>query len=201
MATVNFIKYSSQSKVALSRVAAYVCQDKKTEQGELVSGLNCTPQLAAQEFTATRLAQRKESPVWFYHYTQSFSPEEKITGAQAHQVARELAARAWPNSEVLIATHTDAAHIHSHFIVNAVCYETGKMLRQGPKTLQHLRQTSDEICMTHGFSVVTPRQKKREGMTTREYRSATKGQSWKFRLMNTIDECMRQARSREQFVS
>ena len=38
-------------------------------------------------------------------------------------------------------------------------------------------------------------------MSTREYRSAAKGESWKFRLMNTIDQCMRYAATREEFIS
>ena len=205
MATVNFIKYKKQSAGALSGVTRYISQDEKTldENGrQLVSGQNCTPQLADREFQATRAACRKDSPVWFYHYVLSFSPDEVITGEQAHQLAREFAARAWPDSEVLIATHLDAEHIHSHFVVNAVCWESGKMLRQGPNTLRSLRQLSDELCLEHGFSVL-PQQKKKQtqGMGAREYRSAAKGQSWKFRLMNTIDQCMRYAETREDFIS
>ena len=205
MATVNFIKYKKQSAGALSGVTQYVSQDEKTldeNDRQLVSGQNCTPQLADREFQATRSAHRKDSPVWFYHYVQSFSPDEVITGEQAHQLAKEFAAKAWPDSEVLIATHLDAEHIHSHFVVNAVCWESGKMLRQGPNTLRSLRQLSDELCLEHGFAVL-PQQKKKQtqGMGTREYRSAAKGQSWKFRLMNTIDQCMRYAETREDFIS
>ena len=205
MATVNFIKYKRQSAGALSGVTQYVSQEEKIRDmdgRQLVSGQNCTPQLADREFQATRDACRKDSPVWFYHYVQSFSPDEVITGEQAHQLAKEFAAKAWPDSEVLIATHLDAEHIHSHFVVNAVCWESGKMLRQGPNTLRSLRQLSDELCLEHGFAVL-PQQKKKQtqGMGTREYRSAAKGQSWKFRLMNTIDQCMRYAETREDFIS
>lgn len=205
MATVNFIKYKKQSAGALSGVTRYISQDEKTldENGrQLVSGQNCTPQLAGREFQATRDACRKDSPVWFYHYVQSFSPDEVITGEQAHQLAKEFAAKAWPDGEVLIATHLDAEHIHSHFVVNAVCWESGKMLRQGPNTLRSLRQLSDELCLEHGFSVL-PQQKKKQtqGMGAREYRSAAKGQSWKFRLMNTIDQCMRYAATKDEFLS
>ena len=205
MATVNFIKYKKQSAGALSGVTRYVSQEEKIRDmdgRQLVSGQNCTPQLADREFQATRSSHRKDSPVWFYHYVQSFSPDEVITGEQAHQLAQEFAARAWPNSEVLIATHLDAEHIHSHFIVNAVCWESGKMLRQGPNTLRSLRQLSDELCLEHGFSVL-PQQKKKQtqGMGTREYRSAAKGQSWKFRLMNAIDQCMRYAATKDEFMS
>ena len=205
MATVTFIRYKSQSAGALHGVAGYVSQKQKTEQEDgwqLVKGQNCTPQLAAQEFIATRQMHRKDSPVWFYHYVQSFSPDEEITGVLAHQVAQEFAEQAWPDSEVLIATHTDAEHIHTHFIVNSVCYGTGKMLRQGPSTLKNLRALSDELCMKYGFSVLEKQQpKKTKGMSSREYRSAAKGESWKFRLMNTIDQCMRYASTKEEFIA
>lgn len=201
MATVNFIKYQRQSAGALSRVSAYVKQEQKTEGQRLVSGINCSPQFSVQEFLATRQMHRKESPVYFYHYTQAFHPEENITGAAAHKLAKEFAEKAWPGCEVLVATHTDADHIHSHFIVNAVQPNDGKMLRQGPTTLQHLRELSDELCMQYGYSVLpSQRQKKTDGLSTREYRSAAKGQSWKFRLMNTIENCMRYAGSREEFI-
>lgn len=201
MATVNFIKYQRQSVGALSRVSAYVKQEQKTEGQRLVSGINCSPQLSVQEFLATRKMYHKESPVYFYHYTQAFHPEENITGMAAHKLAKEFAEKAWPGCEVLVATHTDADHIHSHFIVNAVRPDDGKMLRQGPTTLRHLRELSDELCMRYGYSVLpSQRQKKADGLSAREYRSAAKGQSWKFRLMNTIENCMRYAGAREEFI-
>ena len=204
MATVTFIKYAKQSAGALGGVAAYVAQANKTmqENGQrLVSGQNCTPPFAVREFLTTRAMHRKESPVWFYHYVQSFAPSERVTGELAHELAKMFAARAWPESEVLIATHIDREHIHSHFIVNSVCCGSGKMLRQGPGTLARLRPISDELCVAHGLSVLPRQETKTQGLGAREYRSATKGESWKFRLMNTIDECMKYAADRDAFVS
>ena len=204
MATVTFIKYAKQSAGALGGVAAYVAQANKTMQEngqQLVSGQNCTPPLAVWEFLTTRAMHRKESPVWFYHYVQSFAPSEPVTGELAHEIAKMFAARAWPESEVLIATHIDREHIHSHFIVNSVCFGNGKMLRQGPGTLARLRPISDELCAAHGLSVLPRQETKTQGLGAREYRSATKGESWKFRLMNTIDACMKYAADRDAFVS
>ena len=204
MATVTFIKYAKQSAGALGGVAAYVAQANKTmqENGQhLVSGQNCTPPLAVREFLTTRAMHRKESPVWFYHYVQSFAPSEPVTGELAHELAKMFAARAWPESEVLIATHIDREHIHSHFIVNSVCFGNGKMLRQGPGTLARLRPISDELCAAHGLSVLPRQETKTQGLGAREYRSATKGESWKLRLMNTIDECMKYAADKDTFVS
>lgn len=85
MATVTFIRYKSQSAGALHGVAGYVSQKQKTEQEDgwqLVSGQNCTPQLAAQEFIATRQMHRKDSPIWFcsrdgrYHHTSAYRQED-----------------------------------------------------------------------------------------------------------------------------
>ena len=75
------------------------------------------------------------------------------------------------------------------------------MLRQGPGTLARLRPISDELCAAHGLSVLPRQETKTQGLGAREYRSATKGESWKFRLMNTIDECMKYAADKDAFVS
>lgn len=139
--------------------------------------------------------------MWFYHYTQSFSPDEPITGEQAHELAKEFAEKAWPDSQILVATHIDRGHLHSHFLVNAVCYESDYMLRQGPTTLAKLRKLSDEICLAHGFSVLPPDPPKhRKEPGTREYRSMEKNQSWKMQLMIAIEDAMALARSREHFI-
>ena len=140
---------------------------------------------------------------WVNDTFNAMTQEEKITGEQAHRLAKEFAARAWPDNEVLITTHLDAAHFHTHFIVNSVCYGTGRMLRQEPGTLHALRQMSDELCMKYGFSVLPREQGKNRthGMDGREYRSAAKGESWKFRLIATIDQCMRYASDKEEFIA
>lgn len=153
------------------------------------------------EFKATRTVHHKNSPVWFYHYTQSFSPDEPITGQQAHELAKKFAEKAWPDCQILVATHVDREHIHSHFVVNSVCYESGYMLRQGPTTLKKLRKLSDEICMAHGFSVLPPDPPKHsKQLSTREYRSMDKNQSWKLQLMIAIEDAMAVAHSREHFI-
>lgn len=202
MATVNFIRNSKQSGSAMGATIRYVERDDKTMDGRYVSGQNCTPRFAEEEFLTTRAVNRKDGGRWFYHYTQSFSPQENVTPELAHEIAKEFAALAWPDSEVVVATHVDAQHIHSHFVVNAVCFRTGRMLRQHPDTLQKLRAISDELCMAHGLSVL-PRRKREQksgGVSAREYRSAAKEQSRKFQLMAAVDDCMRLARSREEFI-
>ena len=115
----------------------------------------------------------------------------------------ELAQREFPNFEVLVATHVDTGHFHNHLVVNSVSFQSGKKLHQSAADLQAHRMVNDEICAAHGLEILPPPQKrvKQKRMNTREYRSAAKGESWKFRLMNTIDQCMKYAATREEFIS
>ena len=205
MATVTYIRESKQSISAMKGVIDYCCQDKKVydeiSNQRLVSGVNCDGGNAFAEFLVTKKSYKKTDGVNFYQYVQSFSPEENIAPQQAHEVALEFAEKAWTGYEVLVATHCDAQHIHSHFVINSVSFENGKKLRQNPNTLNLLRALSDEICGQHNLSTLEPYRKDGMKISTREYRTAVKGQSWKFKLMNDIDKAMNISGSKEDFIN
>jgi len=147
MATVNFIRSRGQSRGSLQGVLDYVRQDEKcvADGMKLISGKDCCAETAYAEFMSTKNSYSKADGRFFYHYTQSFSPEENITPAQAHQAALKLAEH-YDGFEVLVATHCDADHVHSHLVINSVSYADGKKLRQHPHTLEELRNISDGIC-------------------------------------------------------
>lgn len=205
MATVTYIRESKQSISAMKGVIDYCCQDKKVydeiSNQRLVIGINCDGENAFKEFMATKKSYGKTDGMNFYQYVQSFSPEENITPHQAHEIAIEFAEKAWTGYEVLVATHCDAQHIHSHFVINSVSFENGKKLRQNPNTLKSLRVLSDEICRQHNLSTLVPYNKDGIKISTREYRTAVKGQSWKFKLMNDIDKAMNISGSKEDFIN
>ena len=206
MATVTYIKEKKQHLSAMRGVMRYCMHHTKTwdEQSQqyLISGINCGGVNSVLEFETTKAAHGKMDGTNFYQYVQSFADWEDIAPQQAHEVAKEFAARAWPGMEVLVTTHCDTDNVHSHFVINSVSFETGLKLRQNPNTLIDLRQISDQICQAHHLSVLPQKSKKQsKGMSAREYRSAAKGESWKFRLINTIDDCMRFAGSREEFIA
>lgn len=205
MATVTYIRESKQSISAMKGVIDYCCQDKKVydeiSNQRLVSGINCDGENAFKEFMATKKSYGKTDIMNFYQYVQSFLPEENITPHKAHEVALVFAEKAWTGYEVLVATHCGAQHIHSHFVINSVSFENGKKLRQNPNTLKSLRALSDEICRQHNLSTLEPYSKDGMKISTREYRTALKGQSWKFKLMNDIDKAMNISGSKEDFIN
>ncbi len=190
MATVMYIPEHRQNRFAMRAVINYCMQEYKTYDGKskrkLVSGVNCDGANSFREFMATKKVYGKDNGFFFYHYAQSFSPKEKITPEQAHEIALEFAEKAWPGYEVLVATHCDREHIHSHFVINSVGFESGMKLRQSPSTLKHLRKLSDEICIAHGFSVLQPYQGGRKSMSSREYRTRLRGNDELIRNMSIL---------------
>ena len=204
MATVMFIPESTQNRFAMRAVINYCQQEYKTfdskSKRRLVSGVNCDGENAFREFMATKKVHDKADGIFFYHYAQSFSPTEKITPEQAHEIALEFAEKAWPGHEVLVATHCDKEHIHSHFLINSVGFESGMKLRQSPSTLKKLRKLSDEICIAHGLSVLQPYEGGGRSMSSREYRARLRGNSWKQRLANDIDKAMEYSGSKDEFI-
>lgn len=179
----------------------YVKQEKKTRWGDqqLVSGINCRPESVYDDFLRTKLLYHKDGGRMFYHMVQSFPAGETVDPA-AHAAALKLA-EYFEGREVLVCTHTDRDHIHSHFIINSVSLEDGRKLHISELELSELRQRNDAVCAQFGLPVFQPEKpKKVKAVASAEYHAAAKGESWKFQLMNCINECMRYARTRDEFV-
>ena len=205
MATFTAIKNRGGGRGALAGVLRYTQQEEKTlwEGHRLVSGWNCTAQSALSEMQLTKERFRKTDGRQYYHFVQSFSEQDNLTPQEVHAIGLELAKREFPDFEVLVATHIDTDHLHNHLVVNSVSFQDGHKLHQSAADLQAHRQANDKICIAHGLEILPPPQKQVEQkrMNTREYRSAAKGENWKFRLINTVDQCMRYASTREDFIS
>lgn len=204
MATFTAIKNATQSRGAMQGALNYIRRKDKTLWGDrqLVSGWNCVAQSAYDEMMTTKRQQGKTDGRMFYQFVQSFHPEEAVTPEEVHAIGLELAQRLFPDFEVVVATHVDADHLHNHLIVNSVSCTDGHKLHQNAADLQRQRQISDQICEAHGLTVLTPpkQRTRKKQMRPGEYRSAVKGESWKFQLINTIDLCMRKAKTRAEFI-
>ena len=133
------------SKAGIGHAIDYVTKKEKTEE-KLVSGLHCEPETVKEEMQATKELWGKTDGRTYKHYVQSYHEDEKITPEQAHKNAVELAehTKAWKGHEVLIATHIDKGHIHTHFIVNSVNYENGHKLQWSKYDLKDLKERCNE---------------------------------------------------------
>ena len=195
-------KKGTQTRGCMKSVMRYVSQLSKTlwDGQQLVSGIGCQLETAFDEFLSTKLLHHKDGGVMFYHMVQSFPKGANIDPRAAHEAARRLAGY-FEGCEVLVCTHVNREHIHSHCIINSVNFETGKKVHIADKQIQELRVCNDQICEELGLpKFQRDEQKHSRGMSNAEYYTALKGESWKFELMRVIDECMRCAGSREEFL-
>ena len=188
----------------MGAVMRYTMQDKKTlwDGQRLVTGINCQTESVYADFMTTKRLYRKTGGVMFYHMVQSFPKDEAVDPLTAHAAALKLA-EYYEGYEVLVCTHTDRDHIHSHFLINSVNFDTGRKLHIAKEQLQKLRQRNDQVCMEFSLPVFKARgtRKKTKAMTTGEYHTAARGQSRKLQLMNVINDCMRHAANREEFIA
>lgn len=210
MPIVRFSNNFYQCANGLKQILDYCTDDKKVidKNGrKYVSGVNCTAVDPYSEFMLTKKAypsnnRNGQKDRYFYHYYQSFSPNDNVTRDLVHQIGIEFAEKAWKNNEVIVATHLDKDHLHNHFVINGIDLETGKRLRQGPNTLKELRAISDEICLKYGVDILPPYEKtKLKSPSTNEYRAALNGNSWKFKLAGDIDYVMTLANNKQDFIN
>lgn len=203
MPIVHFINNKSQTSSGMRNVLAYVSKAEKTELEDkrFVTALNCSADTAYEEFNATKNLYHKNSGRLYYHLVQSFPSGYEIAPELAHKIAVEFAEKAFRKYECVVATHIDREHIHSHIVFNSVSFEDGRKYHSDKQSVEQLMELSDEICRKYGVQTIEKqkREQKKDVLSDREYRSAVKGESWKFQLMSTITEVMKKAKSKKQF--
>lgn len=201
------------SKAGIGTVCDYVTKDEKT-QSKLLSGLNCQPETAKEEMQTTKEMWGKTDGRTYKHFVQSFAPDEQLDPEQAHKIACEFAGQCkqFQGFEVLIATHQDKEHIHTHFVLNSVSYEDGHKFRMHKDELQQMKDLSDKICKEHELSICQKgktfdgqEREETSAYTKEQYRflkRAEKGEvkSYVQDIALAVMECREQATSQDMFI-
>ena len=203
MPIIHFINNKTQTAGGMRNVLNYVSRKEKTvsEDKRFVTGVNCLPETALDEMTATKNLFHKNDGRLYYHLVQSFPSGYEIEPELAHKIAVELAEKAFNKYEVVVATHIDREHIHSHLVLNSVSFEDGKKYHSNKESVEELMKLSDEICQRYNVHVLDAPKKKmnKDFLSDSEYRSAKRGESFKWELMNVINQVMKKAKSKKQF--
>lgn len=144
------IKFTS-GKINPRTVINYVCNKEKTSD-KLISGKDCMPESCEYEFAEVKKAFGKTDGRTYYHMIQSFSPDDRITPEQAHEVGMQMA-ELFKGYQVLVVTHTNKAHTHNHLVINSVNFENGKKLTISNQELERIKNYSNSICLKNGWDV------------------------------------------------
>lgn len=138
--------------------------ERTGEQGPetrcFVTGIHCREEAAAEQFMETKRfwsrasGRDKTGGTTCIHGIQSFA-EGEVDPGTAHEIGVELARRLWADRyEVLVATHCNTDHYHSHFIINATSWRDGRKWRPYVKDLMEMKEMSDRLCLKHHLSVI-----------------------------------------------
>ena len=144
-------KLWSINEDGLSRVLQYAANPKKTNNKLYISGINCEPETAYEEFTAVKRSYAKADGIEAYHGYLSFK-EQNITPELTMKIGTELAQEVWGKRfQVLVTVHTDTEHPHCHFVINSVSFVDGKKLWGEEKAWFKFKQTADRLCEKYGL--------------------------------------------------
>lgn len=182
MAIVKFVT----SKCPINRIFPYVMNLEKTDE-KLISGINCMPETAIEEFNFVKKQFRKEDGRTFVHIVQSFSPDDPLTPETAHEIGLRFA-EYFPGYQILVATHKDKEHIHNHIIMNSVNFENGKKFHQSKEELKKVKAYANSLCREYGLS------------ETEEKSSFGSMPNWKKSLRNMAYKVACRTRTREEFI-
>ena len=153
----------------------------------------------ARQFQIVRYSFNKDKNILAHHYIQSFSPNEKISPALAHQIGVELARKVATGFQTVVATHIDREHLHNHIIINSVSMETGLKWKGNATTLKNMRSESDKLCKENCLTVIeNPSGLRSIDQTTLEL--ARKGKSWKVDLCNALNEATQMCINKRDFI-
>lgn len=178
--TVNYITDSEKTDSDLARKIDYALNSEKTadttaasEQFLYESVINLPDVATAYErMQATKEYFGKTGRVLGYHIIQSFKPGE-ITADQCHELGRKLAGEMFgAGYEIVIGTHLNKEHLHSHIVVNSVSFIDGKKLRFNKQSYRELQEISDKLCRKYGLSVI---ESKARGKSYKEWLNEKEG--------------------------
>lgn len=148
-------KFSDKDWQSLKDVLEYAKDEEKTEQQFYVSGINCNPDNAREQFIMVKEQYNKTDGIQAYHGYISFDKADNISPELAQQIGIEFANRVWGERfQVVVTTHLNTKCLHCHYVINSVSHIDGKRLQNREKSWFYFRHIADDICKEHNLSVI-----------------------------------------------
>ena len=187
-------------KSNLQAVINYGKNGDKTDNGILVSSVNCSVVTAYEEMALTKKFFHKEDKTLGYHIIQSFKGNE-VSPERANQIGKELAEELWGDKfQVVICTHINKENVHNHLILNSVSFIDGKKYHNGKEDIAFLKEASDNLCFKYGLSIVTtPRAEKERNYRQKNIDNFNRRDKKMQKIITDIDEAIKSVKKYSDF--
>lgn len=182
----------------------YITNEEKTDNGLLVTGVNCSAITSIQEFKNTFTKFQPKGNRVGYHLIQSFSPQDKIEPEQAHEIGVRLCKELYPNYQAVVTTHIDRGHIHNHIAINSINLAGKKLndkLSDKKEGLYAYKEKSDELAAEYGCYVLPKFEfdKTKKKQSSKYY--AYNHQTWRKRILDEMSELKLECNSLSEFIT
>lgn len=195
-------KAAIEARKAVGDVIDYAVNPEKTEQMMYVTGINCNPDTALEEFMNTKWHWGKTGGRLAYHGYQSFlEGEGEISAETAHEIGVKLAQEVWGDRfEVIVATHLNTGHYHNHFLINSVSFMDGYKYVRFNSDYDQMRAVSDRLCKEYKLNVIEDPVNSK-GRSYNEWTAERQGKmTVRGTIREDIDYAIRLSRSEKEFA-
>ena len=187
-------------KSNLQAVINYGKNGDKTDNGVLVSSVNCLVDTAYEEMALTKKFFHKEDKTLGYHIIQSFKGNE-VSPKTANQIGKELAEELWGDKyQVVICTHINKKNVHNHLILNSVSFIDGKKYHNSNSEIAFMKEASDNLCIKYRLSLVNSTRAEKEKAFRQNHIDYFNRRDEKMqKIITDIDEAIKSARRYSDF--
>ncbi len=197
----------------VERSLAYILNPDKTEDLLYTTALNCMAnaedaylnmKMVYEHFSGKKYNEPSplngKGRVKAIHYIQSFDPQDNISPEEAHRISKAFARKTFGDDcQIVIATHCDKNHIHSHFILNSYSL-TGKKFYDNQTTLNKIKEYSDRVCLAFGVQPYDKSKGKGKTMAYNEWEHKRQGTSWKQKIRLEIDRLISSVKNIDELL-
>jgi len=197
----------------VDRSLAYILNPEKTEGLLYTTALNCMAnaedaylnmKMVYEHFSRKKYNEppplNGKGRVKAIHYIQSFDPQDNISPEEAHRISKAFARKTFGDDcQIVIATHCDKNHIHSHFILNSYSL-TGKKFYDNQTTLNRIKEYSDRVCLAFGIQPYDKSKGKGKTMAYNEWEHKQHGTSWKQKIRVEIDRLIASVKNIDELL-
>lgn len=139
----------------LRRSINYILNPDKTQEGRLIGGVNCQPDMAFEQMKETKRKFGKIDQRQGYHIVLSFK-EGEITPDTAYEITEKFIEQYLRNQyEVVFSVHDNTDHIHSHIVFNSVsCIDGRKYHYKKGDWEKEIQPITNMLCEEYGLSIL-----------------------------------------------
>lgn len=169
-----YINDDEKTIYSTKKAIDYIANEAKTYEAEsnirLVSGYNCDPETAVDEFEIVRNnyysvkdehLNAGQTPIQAYHFISSF--KGKVDPELAHKIGIEFCQVLLGDSfQAVVSTHLNTNNTHNHILVNAYALDGAYKFKDEYHLYEKLRSISNDLSLKYGIPVYMGDEKTRQ---------------------------------------